>query len=359
MDFAIESLRESWQLLLDASVYILFGLLFAGLLRMAISPAKVARHLGEGRFWPVFKAALFGIPLPLCSCAVLPAAAALRKQGANKGATVSFLISTPESGVDSIAISWALLDPTLTVARPLAALATATAAGLAENLVEAPGTGNQAPPDLSCPVDHCCDGTNCSPYEHAHHHRLGEKVVAGLRHAFGDLWGDLAGWFAFGLVLAGAITALVPEGWVSGYLGGGIGGMLLMLAVSIPLYICASASTPVAAALILKGVSPGTALILLLAGPATNPASLTVLWGFLGKRATAIYLACIAIMSLGSGLLVDRFYAWAGIEASATVRQATEIIPIWGKWLGAMILVAVSIRPLWEKVRGWNRREAA
>ena len=201
----------------------------------------------------------------------------LQKQGANKGATTAFLISTPESGVDSIAVTYALLDPVMTVARPAAALVTATAAGVAQNVLDRGEETTPMEPDRSCPVDGCCDGTFCSTEEHERHHTFGEKIRAGITYAVTDVWGDMAGWFLIGLLLAGLITSVVPEAWFSSYLGGGLPSMLIMLAVGIPLYICATASTPIAAALILKGVSPGAALVFLLAGPATNVTSLTVL----------------------------------------------------------------------------------
>ena len=135
MNFIFQILGEAWRLLQEASIYVLFAILVAGMLRIFLSPDTVARHLGRGRFRSVFKASLLGIPIPLCSCGVLPAAASLKKQGANKGATTAFLISTPESGVDSVALTYALLDPVMTIARPAAAFATATAAGLSENLL--------------------------------------------------------------------------------------------------------------------------------------------------------------------------------------------------------------------------------
>ena len=130
MDLFIKILSASWELLLDASIYIIFGMIIAGLLRTFLSTEYVARHLGKGRFLPVLKAALLGIPIPLCSCGVMPAAAALKKQGASNGATIAFLISTPESGVDSISISYALLDPIMTIARPVAAFVSAVVAGV-------------------------------------------------------------------------------------------------------------------------------------------------------------------------------------------------------------------------------------
>jgi len=181
--------------------------------------------------------------------------------------------------VDSISITYALLDPIMTVARPVVAFITAVVAGLSENLFSYNKEAREIIPDLRCPVDGCCDGVNCNPEEHSRHHTFLEKLRAGFGYAFKDLWNDIAVWFLFGLLLAGVITVLIPDDIFSRYLGAGLPAMLLMLAVGIPLYICATASTPIAAALILKGVSPGAALVFLLAGPATNLASLTVLIG--------------------------------------------------------------------------------
>lgn len=334
-----------WHLLLEAGAYILFGILVGGLLKAFLSPAYIARHLGQGRILPVLKAALFGIPMPLCSCGVLPAAAALKKQGATNGATVAFLIATPESGVDSIGITYALLDPIMTVARPLAAFASAIIAGIAENFRETPEpTLITAVP--ACGVDGCCDGTDCPPADHGRHHSFGDKIWAGLRYAFVDLWGDIAPWFFLGLLLGSIITALVPDNLITGYLGGGLAAMLFMLVFGIPLYICASASTPIAAALILKGVSPGAALVFLLVGPATNIASLTVLGDLIGKRATVLYLTTIAVTSVIWGLTVDVVYARLGVSAKATMGQAVELLPFEVQLAGAIIVLLLSIKPL-------------
>ncbi|WP_457575021.1 SO_0444 family Cu/Zn efflux transporter [Desulfolithobacter sp.] len=339
-------LGASWEMLQDASIYILFGLLVGGLLRVFLSPAYVAAHLGSGRFVSVFKAALLGIPIPLCSCGVLPAAASLKKQGANKGAVTAFLISTPESGVDSISITWALLDPIMTVARPVAAFFSAFFAGIAENVLSPPRAGKTMQPDLSCTIDNCCDGVDCPPDEHRNHHSFSEKLSAGIRFAVTDLWGDLAGWFFVGIILAAIVTVLVPDDTISRYMGGGIGSMLLMLGFGIPLYICATASTPIAAALILKGVSPGTALVFLLVGPATNITSLSVLLGILGKRATTLYLVSIAVVSVLCGLAVDAIYLALGISATAVVGQAGTLLPAWLETGAALFLLLISIRPL-------------
>jgi uncharacterized membrane protein YraQ (UPF0718 family) len=339
------------RLLLESSVYVIFGLVISGLIHIFLSPAFIARHLGKGRFLSVFKSAILGIPLPLCSCGVLPAAVSLKKQGASSGAVTAFLISTPETGVDSIAVTYALLDPIMTVARPVSAFFSAVFAGIFDNLFQKRKDSENMPPNLSCTIDNCCDGQDCSPKEHARHHSFIEKIKTGLIYAFTDVWGDMAGWFAFGLVLAGMITTFIPEETISRYLGGGFYSMLIMLAIGIPLYICATASTPIAAALILKGLSPGAALVFLLAGPATNVTSLTVLLGILGKRTTAIYLATISISAVISGLILDKIYLFSGISPQAAIGHASEIMPYWAKWAGAFILTALSIKPIFGKIR--------
>ena len=250
--------------------------------------------------------------------------------------------------MDSISITYALLDPIMTVARPVVAFVTAFTAGLTENLFSYNKEAREIIPDLRCPVDGCCDGVNCDPGVHSRHHTFFEKLRAGFGYAFKDLWTDIAAWFLFGLLLAGVITVLIPDDIFSRYLGSGLPAMLLMLAVGIPLYICATASTPIAAALILKGVSPGAALVFLLAGPATNLASLTVLIGTLGKRATAIYLSSIAVCSIIFGLLVDQIYRYWGFSAQAIVGQASEVVPLWLQWTGALVVILLSVKPLYQ-----------
>lgn len=336
-------LTASWHMLQEASVYIVFGLLVGGLLKVFLSPAYVASHLGTGRFKSVFKAALFGIPIPLCSCGVLPAAASLKKQGANNGATTAFLISTPESGVDSISLSWALLDPIMTVFRPVSAFISAFIAGALENVIHPPKPPEKLQAALSCPVDNCCDGTDCSSEDHRNHHGFYEKMIFGVRYAFTELWGDLAVSFFIGILLAGMISVLLPDTFFYTYLGGGLSSMLLMLVIGIPLYICATASTPIAAAFILKGVSPGAALVFLLVGPATNIASLSMLTGLLGKRTTALYLVSISVVSVLCGLALDTIYTVFEISPQAVMGQATEIVPVWLKTGATFVLVALTV----------------
>lgn len=361
MNIFVEILRGSWEMLLDASVYVLFGLLVGGLLKVFLSPGLVAKHLGKGGAGPVFKAALFGIPLPLCSCGVLPMAAALKKQGASNGATTAFLISTPESGVDSISITYALLDPLMTVARPLAAFFSAMVAGLSQNILFPPseqkdwlGESGSGKEDACGAAPQCSSGSEPLPQS------LAGRIRTGISYATGELWHNIAVWFLVGILLSGIITVLVPDTLLTRY-GGGLPAKLLMLVVGIPLYTCASASTPIAAALILKGVSPGAALIYLLVGPATSMASLTVLSGLLGRKATLHYLAALAASALFCGILLDHLYGSLDISARAVAGQAAEIIPFPLQLAGAILLLLLSIPPLRHAVRslGAGRQKRA
>jgi uncharacterized membrane protein YraQ (UPF0718 family) len=342
--FFVEVFQASWHLLKQSSFYILFGLLVGGVLKLYLSPSYVAAHLGRGRFSSVFKAALLGIPIPLCSCGVLPAAATLKKQGANNGAVTAFLISTPESGVDSISMTWALLDPIMTVARPVSAFLSAAVAGIAENIF----AFKNPQKSLSDPV------ADLAPVPKG----FVPKIQEGYRYATQDLWPGLVGWFFIGILLAGCITVMIPDAVFAKWLGGGFSSMLLMLLIGIPLYICASASTPIAAAFIMKGVSPGTALVFLLTGPATNATALIVLIGILGKRAVALYLFSIAVVSVLCGLMVDLLYLSLGISALAVVGKAGGMLPHWLLLGATLFLLALSVRPLWALVqRKWIKKK--
>jgi hypothetical protein len=329
-------------MLQEASIYIVFGLVVGGLLKVFLSPAYVASHLGEGRFRPVFKAALFGIPIPLCSCGVLPAAASLKKQGANNGATTAFLIATPESGVDSISITWALLDPLMTVFRPLSAFVSAVVAGSLENVLNAPATRKANLPVVNADDPGSCTDTCRTAPGKANSPGFFTKTGNGIKYAFTELWGDLALTFFIGIILAGIIAVLLPDTLFDKYLGGGLGSMLLMLLIGIPIYICATASTPIAAAFILKGVSPGAGLVFLLVGPATNVTSLSMLTGLLGRRATALYLFSISAVSVACGLALDWVYAFLDFSPGAAIGQAAEIIPLWVKTGGTLLLILLT-----------------
>ncbi len=327
IDTLLGVLNATWWILKEAAPYVLFGSLFAGLLYIFVNPETIYKHFGKGKVRSVLLASIFGIPIPLCSCGVLPAAVSLRKQGATRGATLSFLISTPESGVDSIAVTYALIDPLMTVIRPISAFISAVVAGIADNFTsDEEGEADPGKRDITCKVDGCCDGIDCPIEIHRSHHTLFEKLTAAVKYSFGELFEDFALWFTVGVVAAGAITFLAPEQLMERYLGGGLHAMLIMLLAGIPMYICATASTPIAAALILSGVSPGAALVFLLAGPATNLASLSVVAATLGKRSAAIYLATISVVAVSMGLLTDRLYSYLKISPEAYAGRASEFI---------------------------------
>ena len=334
--------KEVWHTFDDASLYILFGIFIAGLIQVFVDKDKIAKHLGKPGFKSVLLAAIFGVPLPLCSCGVLPTAVSLRKNGASKGSVLSFLISTPESGVDSIAISYALLDPLMTIFRPFAAFFTAIVAGISENVFGKKDEGVTIEQTNTCD---CCGEEN----EHNHHnHNFVKKFGYGMRYAFIELLGDIAKWLTIGIVIGGIISYLVPQGFIENFLGSGWQAMLLMLVVGIPLYICASASTPIAAALIVKGMSPGVALVFLLAGPATNVAGILTIGKFLGKRSAVLYLLSISICAVLLGLLLNQIYLMSGINIRTTLGKAGDIFPHYIKLTSAIILVTLMLNALWR-----------
>lgn len=275
---------------------------------------------------------------------MLPAAASFKKQGANKGALASFLVSTPESGVDSIAITYALLDPIMTVARPLAAFVTGITAGILENSVS---WKSSAELDLPTPVS----AAGAEDASEDHDKPLVKRVIHGLRYGFREIWADIALWFFVGLFLAGIITVYMPESLSQMILGGGIVAMLAMLLMGMPIYICATASTPIAAAFLLKGASPGAVLVFLLVGPATNMTSLSVLIRILGKMGTIRYLIVIAVVSIMFGLGLDGVYHYLDIEARAVISEVRETIPYWLKLGSAVILIMLFLHHLLDQFR--------
>lgn len=320
LDMVTGIVTACWGVWVEAAPYVLFGFFAAGLLKGLLPVDAVARHLGRNNARSVLKASLFGIPLPLCSCGVIPAAISLRKQGASKGASAAFLVSVPETGIDSVAITWALLDPLMTVVRPVASFLTATVTGLLINLLpkNPPKPAEPAPGETAqcgCAAQGPADG------EAAKEGSLSSRIRSGLTYAFGDLLADIGKWLLLGVVVAGVIAYAVPDAYLLRYLDNEPLSLLVMLGVGIPLYICASASTPVAAALVLKGLSPGAALVFLLAGPATNAATLSVVGRYFGRSATLIYLASIGVCSLVMGWLTNRLYAWSGLDITRWVHH--------------------------------------
>ncbi len=285
-------IQSTWEMFAAAAPYFLLGLCIAGLMHGLLRRETIAQYLGAANLRSIALAALIGVPLPLCSCGVLPAALGLRRSGASKSATLAFLISTPESGVDSIAVTYALLGPLMAVLRPLAAFTTAFVAGVAELIF------GEKKSQATTPINPAVDAPTPARTD----------IFGGLRYAFITLLGDITPTFLIGIFLSGVISVLVPASVVEQYLGSSLTAKFVMLAIGIPLYICAAASTPIAAALMFKGMSAGTALVFLLAGPATNLSSLPVLTRELGLRSVAWYLASIAVTTLCFGIAVDYFF---------------------------------------------------
>jgi uncharacterized membrane protein YraQ (UPF0718 family) len=317
----------AWGTLYDAGFYVIFGLLAAGLIHLFISRDWLVRHLGGRGFGSVLKAALLGAPMPLCSCSVLPAACALRSKGAGRGATVSFLISTPETGVDSIALTWALMGPIMAIVRPVAAIATAMAAGFIETLRDR----HEPPAKVARPLCTICNSNDC---EHIARPTRWSRFWTFVLYDMGD---DLGPSLALGLVAAGIMGILIPDNFFEQYLGSPWTAMLVMLAVGLPMYVCATASTPMAAVLVAKGLNPGAALVFLLAGPATNFATMLVVSRMLGKASAAIYVGTIAAMSLACGAVFDLIVG--ALNVNVISGEAHELVPPWLLTAGAVVLM--------------------
>lgn len=333
-------LLSIWGMYFDAALWLVVGIVAAGLIKAFLPEGLLGKWLGQDGTASVVKAALIGAPLPLCSCGVLPAAVGLRKEGASKGATVSFLIATPETGPDSVALSYALLGPFMAIARPVAAILSAIVSGLLTNAFVR-GESVSAPLSVIAPIatqdGACCSSGSCADEVQAAPTSLVGRIGYGLRYGFFDILDDIALWLAIGLVLAGGVTAMVEPQALGAY-GSGFGAMLVMLAVGVPVYVCATASTPIAAGLMAVGVSPGAALVFLLAGPATNIATLGVVGKDLGARALTGYLLGIALSALAAGLITDALLAALEIDIQVQMTAAAEVVPE-GLNLAAAILL--------------------
>jgi uncharacterized membrane protein YraQ (UPF0718 family)/copper chaperone CopZ len=315
MDWFLTFVTASWAVFGAMAPYLLLGFAVAGLLSVVISPEWVERHLGGNGLGQVLKASLFGVPLPLCSCGVIPVAASLRRHGASKGATTAFLLSTPQTGVDSIAVTYGLLGPFLAVVRPLAALITGVFGGGLVQAFNGNGAAVSNGEDGASCTDACCDDEKPKR----------PKIVEALHYGLVILPRDIGRALILGVAISGLIAAFVAPQALESSLGGGLWPMLAAMAIGIPLYVCATASTPIALGLIHAGLSPGAALVFLISGPATNSAALTTLWKVLGRRAAIIYLLTVGVASLATGLAVDGLIGAGGLPESALVPAATSI----------------------------------
>ena len=325
VDFAKSIIIDFWGTAAEMSPYLLFGFFVAGILSVLVSQPLVERHLGGRGVWPLVKASIVGVPLPLCSCGVIPVSISLHKHGASKGATISFLLSTPQTGVDSIFVTLSLLGPVFAVFRPLAAFVTGILGGTLVDVFNR-DKNNADRPQPECKDECCAEGNKKN------------KIIKGLKYGFITLPRDIGKAMLAGLAIAAFISALVPEGYFAEKLGTGIFAMVVMMFLGIPVYVCATASVPVAAALILKGLTPGAALVFLMTGPATNAASFITIWKALGRATAITYLATVAGCALLAGILLD--YIAAGIDIEIVTRHGW-MLPDAVKYISAVVLLAI------------------
>ena len=316
----------------EMSPYVLLGFLIAGLMHAFLPQQAMARHLAGTGLKPVTKAALFGIPLPLCSCGVLPTAISMRRQGASKAASTSFLIATPQTGVDSIAATWSLLGPAFAVVRPVAALVTSLFGGLAVGHTERKETAE---------ADSC--NTQCATVAQSKR-SFGQKCLDALRYGFIDLLGSIGGWLTIGLIIAALITVYVPNEFFGIFGNTHILSMISVLIIDIPMYVCATGSIPIALSLMMKGLSPGTALVLLMAGPAANFASFTLISREMGRRSAIVYIASIIVGAMTFGLIIDyllpaSWFTVTDVHAACHHMEGMSLFPA----ICSVVLVALLI----------------
>lgn len=371
----------------EASPWLLLGLLIAGLMKAWVPSQILSKHLGKGKS-AIVKAALIGAPLPLCSCGVIPVATELRRSGASAPATASFLVATPETGIDSVSVSYALLGPIFAVYRPFAAVMSAIiTGGLVSGIkekdikssIKAENQSNSAccasnktseeslkpePKVSTCcsskslvedveettKKSSCCSSststssqaTTMTPSAFSN---LVEKTKTGVHYASTKLIDDIIVWLAIGLVFAAIIRTFLPQEFLLSY-GSGLPAMLLMIAISIPMYICATASTPIAAGFIMAGLSPGTALVFMMAGPATNISTLGVIRNEMGSAVLVRYLLGVAVCAIGFGSFLDFALNYFAINIGEQMQHSHELLPYWFGLTCAALIALLAIKPL-------------
>jgi hypothetical protein len=321
---------DMWGVLCEMSPYLLIGFATAGILSVSVSSGMVEKHLGGKGFKNSLKAALLGVPLPLCSCGVIPVAASLRGNGAGKGATVSFLTSTPQTGADSVLATYGLLGPVFAFVRVAAAFVSGVVAGV---IVE------KVSPDSEITEEAGESGTDGEC--HTGHSQGAQNIFYRIFHyGFVQLPRDIADALILGIFISALISALVPADYFAGNIGRGFISMLIMLAVGIPIYVCSTGSIPVAVAFIKAGISPGAALVFLIAGPATNAATLSTTWKLLGGKAAMVYLGVIAVVSLAAGAVINRMGIFSVVSDYVRQYEAGES---WYGCIAAFIMTIILI----------------
>lgn len=337
---AFNLLSETVDVASAMSPYLLLGFIAAGMLSELTPPESVSKHLGGRGAWSCVKAALVGVPIPLCSCGVIPLAASLRALGAGKGATASFLTSTPQTGVDSVIVTWGMLGPVIAIARVVTAFLSGILCGLLVNLFDcdektaSPQTTHSKP--TCC---HCSAGTPAKPSSPIARRRA--SLHGMLRHAFLDIPRDIAPSLTVGLVLAGAIAAFLPTDVLHVQGAGVPASMLLMLAAGIPLYVCSTAAVPMALALMQSGLPVEAAFVFLVAGPAANAAMLATIVQTLGLRSMVIFLLVVSASALAAGSAVGWLVSTPKLPSIDALCGATCAGTGWIQTAGAIALATL------------------
>ena len=354
--------------------WLVFGFFMAALIKAFVPVETMYQHLGGQGPWVTVKAALIGAPIPLCSCGVVPAALGLRSAGASKNATVSFLVATPETGVDSVSFTYALMGPVMAIIRPIAAVVSAIMAGLLVGRVEQAEddqphskktTGccgsketepkptansccsSQSPVVTSKSENTCCDSTS-NTQDNDLSDSKSIQLKTGMDYAFGQLLQDVVLWLLLGLLVAALVQQYVPDDFFQ-ILGDGFGSMLLMAVIGIPMYVCATASTPIAAGFLLAGVSPGAVLVFMLLGPASNIGTLFIVKNELGKRALMAYLTGLVVSAFAFGFLLNYLagaYQWSfAVDVHAAEHQHHNAF----EWLISGLFALLVVKAVWNK----------
>ncbi len=334
MQYITQYLSALWTLTAEMSPYLLLGFLFAGLLKVYFPQKKMIRYMGHRNMKSVVNGSLLGIPLPLCSCGVIPTGVSFYRNGASKGATLSFLISTPQTGVDSILATYALLGWPFAIIRPFVALVTGLFGGW---------VGNKTDTQETIPTESYASESNKVE---------GNRFMSMLYYAFVEFLQDIMQWLVIGLLIAAVIAVAIPDDFFSGYVGNGYLGMLVMLVAAVPLYVCATASVPIAAVLLMKGLAPGAVLVFLMAGPATNAATIAVLSNALGRKTFVAYLATIVAGALFFGTFINEFLPreWFSISSAGMhIGHEHHLLPVWFDYTCAVGLIVLIINGYYRK----------
>jgi len=280
--------------------YLLLGMFIAGILHVFIGTDFITRHLGTNNLGSIIKASLFGVPLPICSCGVIPVAASLKREGASKSATLSFLVSTPTTGADSILASYSLLGPLFAIFRPLAAFISGITIGLLNFIF------NREPQEKIL-EDHQHSKNELSAKK---------KIVEVFKYGFFELAEDIGKWLIIGVVIGGILTVAIPPELIEKFLPYQWMHFIIMLIIALPLYVCATGSIPIAAAILQMGFSPGATLVFLITGPATNTVTLSFVRSKLGKKSFYLYLISIIGIAVLAGIIFNYVFALLGANVN-------------------------------------------